>query len=429
MKTRDDVCQVALALKWQRYADADVVFAAGSLVRGEGTPHSDLDLVVVYPRLRCAYRESFNFQALPVEAFVHDPETLAYFFREVDGRSGVPSLMQMVQEGVEVPEPTEESASLKRLALSVIEAGPPKWTAEDEARARYAITDLADDLRAARSRDELLATGTRLYEALATYYFRVEGHWSATAKAIPRALRRCDPRFATKFADAFAALFSAADQSQVVALAEEVLIPHGGWLFDGYRGEAPAEWRASTVGSAEIRTGGHPAITAVTDTPALVRHFLAAIAYRTQKALRDAPASFGSFEAGSQVRTPSELLRHMTGVLGYARTFFVGGPFRAESSPDMSATIARFHSVLADLARHLEAGTPLRGTTLERLLQGPLSDAMTHAGQLAILRRLAGSPVPPENFIEAAIDPANVGPSQPQPASPDLAWPEGPKET
>jgi hypothetical protein len=167
----------------------------------------------------------------------------------------------------------------------------------------------------------------------------------------------------------------------------------------------------------------------VTDTPALVRHFLAAIAYRTQKALRDAPASFGSFEAGSQVRTPSELLRHMTGVLGYARTFFVGGQFRAESLPDMSATIARFHSVLADLARHLEAGTPVRGTTLERLLQGPLSDAMTHAGQLAILRRLAGSPVPPENFIEAAIDPANVGPSQPQPASPDLEWPEGPKET
>jgi hypothetical protein len=67
-----------------------------------------------------------------------------------------------------------------------------------------------------------------------------------------------------------------------------------------------------------------------------VRHFLAAIAYRTQKALRDAPASFGSFEAGSQVRTPSELLRHMTGVLGYARTFFVGGQFRAESLPEMA---------------------------------------------------------------------------------------------
>jgi hypothetical protein len=162
------------------------------------------------------------------------------------------------------------------------------------------------------------------------------------------------------------------------------------------------------------------------DKRAMLRHFLAAIAYRTQKALRDAPASFGTFEAGSQVRTPADLVRHMTGVLGYARTFFVGGRHRAEPLTDLSAEIARLHTMLADLGRHLEAGTQLRGTTEERLLQGPFSDAMTHAGQLAMLRRLAGSPVPPENFIEAAIDSTNVGPSQPSPVSPDLDWPEGP---
>lgn len=160
---------------------------------------------------------------------------------------------------------------------------------------------------------------------------------------------------------------------------------------------------------------------------AMLRHFLAAIAYRTQKALRDAPGSFGTFEAGAEVRPPAELVRHMTGVLGYARTFFVGGRYRAEPLSDLSAEIARFHDMLADLARHLEAGTELRGTNEERLLQGPLSDAMTHAGQLAMLRRLAGSPVRPENFIEAAIDPRNLGPSQPPPVSPDVEWPEAPK--
>jgi hypothetical protein len=163
------------------------------------------------------------------------------------------------------------------------------------------------------------------------------------------------------------------------------------------------------------------------DKQAMLRHFLAAIAYRTQKALRDAPVSFGTFEAGSQVRTPAELVRHMTSVLGYARTFFVGGRYRGEPLADLSAEIARFHAMLADLGRHLDAGTELRGTTEERLLQGPFSDAMTHAGQLAMLRRLASSPVPPENFIEAAIDSTNVGPSQPAPVSPDLEWPEGPE--
>ncbi len=165
------------------------------------------------------------------------------------------------------------------------------------------------------------------------------------------------------------------------------------------------------------------------DKRTMLRHFLAAIAYRTQKALRDAPASFGAFEAGSQVRTPQDLVRHMTSVLGYARTYFVGGRYHAEPLTDLPAEIARFHAMLADLGRHLETGTALRGMTEERLLQGPFSDAMTHAGQLAVLRRLAGSPVPPENFIEAAIDPMNVGPSQPAPVSPDLEWPEGPKSS
>ena len=162
------------------------------------------------------------------------------------------------------------------------------------------------------------------------------------------------------------------------------------------------------------------------DKRAMLRHFLAALAYRTQKALRGAPESFGAFEAGEQVRTPADLVRHMTSVLGYARTFFEGGQYRAEPLPDLAAEITRFHTMLEDLARHLATGTELRHATEERLLQGPFADAMSHAGQLAVLRRLAGSPVPPENFIEAAVDSANLGSEQPEPASPDAAWPEEP---
>jgi uncharacterized damage-inducible protein DinB len=162
----------------------------------------------------------------------------------------------------------------------------------------------------------------------------------------------------------------------------------------------------------------------MTEKRALLRHFLAALAYRTQKALRGAPDGFGTFQPGHQARTPADLVRHMTSVLGYARTFFVGGRYWPEPLPDLASEVARFHDMLADLARHLDAGTEPRGTTEERLLQGPFADAMTHAGQLALLRRLAGSPVPPENFVEAAIDPANVGPAQADPISPDAVWPE-----
>jgi hypothetical protein len=157
---------------------------------------------------------------------------------------------------------------------------------------------------------------------------------------------------------------------------------------------------------------------------AMLRHFLAALAYRTQKALRGAPPSFASFDAGNQARAPKELLRHMTSVLGYAQTFFVGGAYRAEPLDSIEAEIARFHTMLADLDRHLSQGTPLRGITEEQLLQGPFADAMTHAGQLALLRRLAAFPVPPENFVFAEIRSDNLGQDQADPVSPDSEWPE-----
>lgn len=165
------------------------------------------------------------------------------------------------------------------------------------------------------------------------------------------------------------------------------------------------------------------------DKRALLRHFLAAIAYRTQKALRGAPDSFGTFQAGRQVRTPAALVRHMTSVLGFARTFFVGGSYRPEPLPSLGDEVKRLHAMLEDLGRHLEGGSALTGTTEARLLQGPLADAMTHAGQLAMLRRLAGSPVPPEDFIQASVDAENLSVDQPEPVHPDAEWPEAPPST
>jgi hypothetical protein len=162
------------------------------------------------------------------------------------------------------------------------------------------------------------------------------------------------------------------------------------------------------------------------DQRKLLRHFLAALAYRTQKALRGAPPGFSKFRAAPQVRTPHELIHHMDSVLGYARTFFIGGSYRPPVFPDFDSTVAHFHETLTDLARHLEVGTEMHGITPEILLQGPFADAMTHAGQLAMLRRMAGSPVPPENFIFATISPANLGPDQPSPVAPDKDWPERP---
>lgn len=159
---------------------------------------------------------------------------------------------------------------------------------------------------------------------------------------------------------------------------------------------------------------------------AMLQHFLAAIAYRTQKALRGCRADFASFDAGGRVRTPHFLLNHMDSVLGYACTFFSGGSYRVPPLPALAEEIARFHATLGRLSKLIEETHDWSRISPKQLLQGPLSDAMTHAGQLAMLRRLSGDPVPPENFIFADVSADRLGAEQAMPAAPDADWPERP---
>jgi hypothetical protein len=160
----------------------------------------------------------------------------------------------------------------------------------------------------------------------------------------------------------------------------------------------------------------------VTESRRLLQHFLAAIAYRTQKALRGAPSDFGSFRASRNVRTPCELVRHMAGVIGYARTFLRGGTYAPVDLETFDAEIDRLHAVLADLRDDFADPSLSATITDEQFLQGPLADAMTHAGQLAMLRRLAGWPVASENFVFAEVGSDNVGRAQPEPRAPDSWW-------
>lgn len=243
MELRSSLVKVATEILENKYSDARVLFLAGSIVRGEGTSHSDLDLVVIFDKLTNAYRESFHFQGFPVEAFVHDPETLNYFLFEVDRPTGIPSLAQMILEGIELPEPNEVSQSLKQLAASVLEMGPPVLSNEEVLKLRYNLTSLVDDVRQPRSRAELLASSAELYETLADYYFRSNKRWSAKGKAIPRILKLADADLCSRFCSSFDELFSHGQSGQVIALVEELLMTTGGFLFDGHRLEAPVNHR------------------------------------------------------------------------------------------------------------------------------------------------------------------------------------------
>jgi hypothetical protein len=227
-----------------RYLGAEAIFLAGSVVRGEATAHSDLDLVVLFPKVKAAYRESFFHKGWPVEAFIHDAETLQYFFDHVDRHMGRATLSEMVAEGHEVPGPSEKTNKLKSIANEVLSRGPSALTDEELQDRRYHISELLDDLRAPRNRQEMFASGTTVYSELADFYFRSRCQWTSWGKSILKRMKKADPVVARKFSDAFDDLFVNGQTAKVLEVAEEILQPYGGLLFEGYTRAVPTNWRA-----------------------------------------------------------------------------------------------------------------------------------------------------------------------------------------
>lgn len=226
-----------------RYLGADSILLAGSVIRGEASTYSDLDVVVLYPHVRAAYRESFTHKGWPVEAFIHDLETLRYFVYRIDRPQGISTLSEMIREGLEVPGPTELSSQAKTLVNEVLGEGPPALTLEDVEDRRYHISELIDDLREPRSRHELNAAASRVYGELADFYCRSKGHWTGAGKGLLKRMKQIDPSMARRYADAFDQLFQHGLTGSVVSLSEEILAPFGGFLFDAYRREVSPNWR------------------------------------------------------------------------------------------------------------------------------------------------------------------------------------------
>ena len=145
---------------------------------------------------------------------------------------------------------------------------------------------------------------------------------------------------------------------------------------------------------------------------ALLRHLAATLAYRAAKVLRDVPEGFAVFESGAGHRTPVQIVAHLGDLMTWA-VYLANGEYRwaAEGSGDWDREVHRFFGRLADLDQRLAQQDAL-GYSAEILIQGPLADALTHVGQLALLRGAAGSPVRPESYAKADIVIGRVGPEQ-----------------
>jgi hypothetical protein len=146
-----------------------------------------------------------------------------------------------------------------------------------------------------------------------------------------------------------------------------------------------------------------------------LRHALATLAYRAGKAVRNAPPTFAAFTAEPSSRTPAQILAHMGDLFDWALSMARGQQTWKNSTPHAwEAEVARFFETLGRFDAYLASNEPLH-TPCEQLFQGPVADALTHTGQLTMLRRVAGSPIKGENYAQADIVTGRVTASQSSP--------------
>jgi hypothetical protein len=146
-----------------------------------------------------------------------------------------------------------------------------------------------------------------------------------------------------------------------------------------------------------------------------LRHTVATLAYRGGKAVRGAPLQFGDFRVKDGSRSAGQILAHIGDLLDWALSIAEGHEAWHDSPPQTwQADVARFFAGLQQLDAYLASDAPL-GAKPEQLFQGAIADALTHVGQLAMLRRLAGSPIRGENYMRAEIVAGRVGPEQSTP--------------
>ena len=152
----------------------------------------------------------------------------------------------------------------------------------------------------------------------------------------------------------------------------------------------------------------------------LVRHLLATLVYRTTKIIHDAPETYFNISVGEKVRTPEKILSHINSLIQLSNRFW--SPHRLLSMETLrkrsrkkgwNREIELFYQLAAQFDDTLSQYLMPRKYSPEKILQGPFMDAFTHVGQLAMLRRMAGSPIKGESFWIADIKVGQIGPNQP----------------
>jgi hypothetical protein len=193
-----------------------------------------------------------------------------------------------------------------------------------------------------------------------------------------------------------------------------VFSTHGTGLRSGFIRHA-VRLRSHQCSLERMNQPKHPEQNSTDAKRGLLRHTLATLAYRGGKAVRHVPDGFAEFHAGQGLRTPGQILAHIGDLMDWGLSI-AKGQQKWQNSPPLpwEREVERFFAALRKLDDFLASSEPVQ-VPVEKLFQGPVADALTHVGQIAILRRLAGAPVKGENYYAADIETGRVGADQAKP--------------
>lgn len=222
----------------ERFPECSAAFVGGSVIRGEGTATSDLDIVVITERPEAPYRESVREFGWPIEAFVHTQESLRHYFKkDVDARR--PALPRMCREGIVLRDSDGLAQRIQEEANDLIERGPEALTASDIEQRRYAVTDLLDDFVGCANLEEGVFIANDLAVAATDLLLLRHRQWIGRGKWVPRRLKHLDPKLADQLVNALRAYYQSEAKGDLIRFAEQTLDLVGGRLFEGYY--SPAE--------------------------------------------------------------------------------------------------------------------------------------------------------------------------------------------
>jgi hypothetical protein len=238
---RPDPVSAAAAFVAARFPAATAAFLGGSVLTEHRTPTSDLDVVVLLDgpseRDPAPYRETFEHEGWTVEAFVHTRASLEEFWRR-DAERRVCSLLRMCAESEVLVDVAGAAAQVRSAASAGLAAGPPPMTQAEVDAARYALTDLLDDLAGCDDGQELVFIAGRVLDGVAALALGAAGQWSGGGKALARALADVEPDLLERLVDGHRHVVLYGDTAVLHRAAVDVLMRVGGALMVGYRAVA-----------------------------------------------------------------------------------------------------------------------------------------------------------------------------------------------